>query len=517
MVKEKTENLTPNRSSPDEGQAVRPPVVVVLGHIDHGKTSLLQAIRKIQFTGEKPGGFITQHIGAYQVEKSPSTGPGQARKITFIDTPGHEAFSQMRSRGAKVADIAVLVVDTTQGVQAQTKEVISQAKLTGLPIIVALNKVDKPESNPEKTKQELSKEGVLLESLGGKVPSVLTSAKTGQGIEELLDLILLVADMEGFKADLSKRGEGVVIESFLDSRRGPTATLILTQGTLKTGDILGTFSVFGKVKSLENFRGSPVESALPSDPVIVVGFEGVPRVGENFEVFPDSENARAHLKIFEKKPSAKILTGGEQKVLNLILKTDVLGSLEAVEEVLKKIPQEGVALQILKSEVGQIDEKDVKSARAHPAGGHPALILGFRVKTSPTAKILSEREKVKIMTFEVIYDLIEMVRKFVEKITEPEAARANLGKIKVLVDFWREKNRQIVGGRVIEGEIKKGTKIEILRKEELMGRGKMISLQRNKKDIEIAGEGEEVGILYDGEGKIEKDDVLVIYTEQGKM
>ena len=484
--------------------------MVVLGHIDHGKTSLLQTIRKIQFTGEKPGGFITQHIGAYQIEKD-------GKKITFIDTPGHEAFSVMRSRGAKVADIAILVVDTTQGVQAQTKEVISQTKSVELPIIVALNKVDRSEANPEKTKQELSKEGVLLESLGGEVPSVLTSAKTGQGIRELLELILLVAEMEGLKADLTKRGEGVIIESFLDSQRGPTATLILTQGVLKTGDILGTLSTFGKIKSLENFQGLPVEKVLPSDPAIVIGFENVPKVGENFEVFPDLESARAHLKISEKKEAPRVLeVGKEQKVLNLILKTDVLGSIEAIEEALKRIPQERVILQILKSEVGQINEEDIKLAKAYPVGGYPALILGFRVKINPTAKILAEREKARLMTFEVIYDLVEGVRKFMEKILEPEQLRTDLGKVKVLAKFITEKNRQILGGKVIEGEAKKGAQIEVLRAEELIGRGKLINLQRDKKDTDKAIKGQDCGILFEGDTKIEEGDVLAIYVEERK-
>ena len=491
-------------------------MVVVLGHIDHGKTSLLQAIRKIQFTGEKPGGVITQHIGAYQIAVPTGRQEKDGKKITFIDTPGHEAFSQMRSRGAKVADIAVLVVDTTQGVQAQTKEVISQTKLAGIPIIVALNKIDLPGANPEKTKQELSKENVLLESLGGKVPSVLTSAKTGQGIEELLELILLVAEMEGLKADITKKGEGVVIESFLDSQRGPTATLILTQGVLKTGDVLGTFSTFGKAKSLENFRGFSIEKALPSDPVIVIGFEEVPRVGENFEVFPDLESAKSHLKISEKKEPRRILeASSEQKVLNLILKTDVLGSIEAIEEVLRALPQEKIVLQILKSGVGQINEEDIKLAKAHPAGGYPALILGFRVKINPTAKIFAEREKVKgVMTFEVIYDLVEGVRKFMEKILEPEQIRTDLARVKVLAKFLEEKNRQILGGKVAEGEVKKGVSIEVFRGEELIGRGKLINLQRDKKDVEKVSKGEECGILFEGNIKVEEGDILVVYIEE---
>ena len=483
--------------------------MVVLGHIDHGKTSLLLAIRKMQFTGEKPGGFITQHIGAYQIEKD-------GKKITFIDTPGHEAFSAMRARGAKVADIAILVVDATQGVQAQTKEAISQVKLAKIPIIVALNKIDKPEANPEKVKRELSKEDILVESLGGKIPSVLTSAKTGQGIEELLEMISLVAEMEGLKADISKPAQGLVIESYLDSQRGPTATLILTDGILKKSGILGTFSSFGKVKSLENFQGLSIEKALPSDPVIITGLDNVPKVGENFKAFPDLESAENNLKISQPvKKGAKLLElGPEQKVLNLILKTDVLGSIEAIEEVLKNLPQEKVILRILKSEVGQINESDVKIAKAHPALGYPAVILGFRVKIGPVAQSFAEREKVKIMTFEVIYDLVEEVRKFMERILEPEEIRVELARVKILAIFLAEKNRQIVGGKVMEGEVKKGTSIEVFRSDALIGKGKLINLQRDKKDIDKVIKGQDCGILFEGDTKIEEGDILVVYTEE---
>jgi translation initiation factor IF-2 len=482
------------------GQVCRPPVVVVMGHVDSGKTSILDNIRK-SHVAEKETGGITQHVGAYEVEFS-------GKKITFLDTPGHEAFFQMRSRGAKIADIAILVVDGVEGVEAQTKEVISHIKKAEIPFIVAINKIDKPEADPEKAKRELSRENILVESFGGKIPSVNVSAKTGKGISELLELILLLAEMEGLRTDISKSTEGVVIESYLDNRRGPTATLILQEGILKIGDVIGTPSTFGKIKILEDFRGKPLEIAYPSMPVIVIGFEDVPRVGEKFNFFPDLETAQ---KAIAKKPEIShgvIFIEEGKKVLNLILKTDVLGSVEAISEVLKSLPQEKVILRILEAEVGDINESNVKMAKAAKA-----KILGFRVEVSQDIKNLASRERVKIINFEIIYELVEEIRKQMEKILEPEIVREDLGKMKVLVLFFAEKNRQIIGGKVIDGGFKKGVPIEVFRGEEKVGKGRLISLQKNKKDVEKVIKGDECGILYEGNIKVELGDILVMYQE----
>lgn len=492
MTKKKKENLIN-----------RPPVVVVLGHIDSGKTSLLDQIRKTK-VAEKESGGITQHIGAYQIEKN-------GKKITFIDTPGHEAFSQMRSRGAKTADIAILVIDSAKGVQVQTKEAIDHIKKSQVLPIIAFNKTDRPEADPEKAKGQLEKQEILVESLGGKIPSINVSAKTGQGVEDLLELILLMAEMENLKADISKPAEGVVIESHLDNKRGPIATLILNEGVLKPSNIIATFSTFGKIKSLEDFKGKQVSQALPSDPVVVLGLEQAPRVGEKFKLFNDLEQAKTYTKSPERKTEEIAEIKPEQKVLNLVLKSDVLGSIEAIEEVLKQLPQEKIVLRILKSGVGQINENDVQLAKSSKA-----LVIGFRIKPNSIAKKLAEKEKVRIMNFEIIYDLVEEIRKYMEKILEPEVVRTDLGKLKVLVSFWSEKKRQIVGGRMIEGEIKKGILIEVTRDEEVIDQGRMINLQKNKKDIEKASKGEEVGILYEGEKKIEKGDVLIIFTKERK-
>ena len=485
----------------DKNLIQRPPVVVVLGHVDHGKSSILEAIKDLKITAKESGG-ITQHIGAYEVDH-------QGKKITFIDTPGHEAFSAMRSRGAKVADIAILVIAADEGIKPQTKEAISHIKKTQIPMIVAINKTDKPAADSEKVKRELSSQEILVESMGGKVPCVNVSAKTSQGIDELIEIILLVAEMEDFKGDRSAPAEGVIIESYMDALRGPTATLILQNGVLKQGNILGTASAVGKVKILEDFQGESVEEAVPSAPVVVLGFENVPTVGEKVKIYQNLETVK---KAFEGPPklAPQVLEiGPDKKVLNLILKTDVFGSLEAIEEVLKDLPQEKSVLRILKAEVGEINDSDVKLAI-----GARAKVIGFRVKTNPIAKKLALREKITIINFEVIYELAQAVRNLLEKIIRAETVRTDLGKIKVLVIFKTEKNRQIVGGKVIEGRVKKGASLEVYKNEEKVGKGKIIGLQQDKKEVKEVDKKSECGVLYEGDVKIEEGDVLVAYIEE---
>ena len=492
----------------------RPPVVVVLGHVDHGKSSLLEAIRDFRITSKESGG-ITQHIGAYEVEE-------KGKKITFIDTPGHEAFSAMRARGAEVADIALLVVDAAQSVQPQTKEAVMAIKRAEIPMIVVLNKIDLPTANPEKIKGELSKIDVLVESFGGTIPSVEVSAKDKIGISELLEVITLVADLQDLKAEISSEGhpvpaEGLIIESYMNGSKGPVATAIVKRGILKNKDIIATDLALAKVKHLEDFKGMPIREAHPSQPVIILGFETVPAVGEKFKSYKTVEEAMVEIKSEKAKRtigSTVLESDPNKKVLNIILKGDVFGSLEAIDGMLKSLPQEKAILRILKAEVGEINETDAKLAEMSKA-----IIIGFRVKISPSVMKFMKNDltqRLRIKTFDIIYELIQDVRNSLEKTLEAEITREDVGKLRTILVFWGEKNRQIVGGKITEGELKKGLKIEVFRDDKKVGAGRIINLQRDKKDIDKLSKGDEAGILFEGNVKIEKGDILVAYVEGRK-
>ncbi len=485
----------------------RPPVVVVLGHVDHGKSSLLEAIKDFNITKKESGG-ITQHIGAYEVEH-------HSKKITFIDTPGHEAFSAMRTRGASVADVALLVVDAAQSVQPQTKEAIGAIKKAGIPMIVVLNKIDLPNADPEKIKRELANIDVLVESMGGAIPSVKVSAKEKTGIDELLEMILLVAEMQALVADINAPAEGLVIESYMDKLKGPIATVIVEKGTLRAKDIIATDLAMAKIKSLQDFAGHGIEKALPSQPAVVLGFEKVPGVGEKFKTYQTADQAAAHLKIESQKREVNttvLEAAGDKKIVNIILKGDVFGSIEAIEGMLKSLPQDQVILRILKTEVGDINETDAKLAETAKA-----LIIGFRVKILPEVLQVMRadtQKKVRIKTFDIIYELIQEIRNGMEKSLEAETVRRDVGKIKALIIFFAEKNRQIVGGKITEGEIKKGLKLDVFRADAKIGAGRIINLQRDKKDMDLLKKGDECGILFEGNVKVEKNDILAAYVEE---
>ncbi|MFH1393086.1 MAG: translation initiation factor IF-2 [Patescibacteria group bacterium] len=482
----------------------RPPVVVIMGHVDHGKTKLLDYIRKTTVAEHEAGG-ITQHIGAYEINH-PSTSSRQVRKITFLDTPGHEAFSKLRSRGVKAADIAILVVAADDGVKPQTIEALNYIKEANLPFLVAISKIDKPDANPEKVKKELAENDVLVESWSGKVPSVEISAKEGTNIEQLLDLIELMADMNDFKADPQKPGEGIIIETNMDPRRGIIASLLILDGSLKAGDYVLSGEATGKIKMLEDFLGKPVESASFSSPVLVIGFSKLPLVGEKFitSEIPFSPILKAAAKIggfieksFEAEPDSAA-------VVNVVIKADVQSSVEALKESLEKMG----AIKVLKAEVGNINDSDLRLANMGSA-----IILAFNVKNEPNITI-TEKQKENLISGDIIYDILDQTKIAVEKKLKPKVDIEEIGRISVLANFRQEKNKQIVGGRVISGEILKGVKLEVLRNDAVIGKGKITSLQSDKKDVGKVEVGHETGIGVDfGDPKILAGDTIVFFKK----
>ncbi len=472
-------------------KTTRPPVVAVLGHIDHGKSSLLEAIRDFGITEGESGG-ITQHIGAYQIEEA-----------TFIDTPGHQAFSAMRSRGAQVADIAVLVVAADEGVKDQTEEAINFIKEAEIPMVVAINKMDKEKADPNKVRRQLAECNVELEERGGEIPSVEVSAETGDNVEELLEVISLVAEMEDLKADLSARAEGVIVESHIDSQQGPLATVLLRQGTLEIGDLVGTNTTFGTIKNMQDSQGERLEKIEPSQPALMLGFSEVPQVGEKVSYFESREEAKE----FMEKEETVSRTAGEG--LNLILKADVQGSIEAIEQVLEEIPQERLDLKIIKKKVGDVSETDVKKAQTVGAE-----IIGFRVDVPSQVEQLADRSQVDIKTFDVIYELVEGVQELMKKELGTEINKEELGRVKTLVNFKTDGNRQIVGGKITKGEVNPGDKLEVIRNKEKVGRGKVVNLQQNKRDVDHLTQGEECGILFEGNARIKEGDLLRVYREK---
>lgn len=527
MTKENSQNAASRAAS-------RPPVVVILGHVDHGKTSILDYIRKSKIA-EKESGGITQHIGAYQVTmpgEAPSSRDQRAegsvrstqddfapvgRKITFIDTPGHEAFSAMRSRGAKVADIAILVVAAEESVKPQTKEAIEIILRQKLPLIVAINKMDKPNALPDKVKKELADNNVLVESLGGEVPSVFTSTKTGLGIDELLEMILLIAEMNDFRGEAERPASGVIIESKMDTRRGVTATLLVRSGSLTNKDIIAAESTYGQIKTMEDFLGRPITQAGPSTPILISGFGEVPPVGETWEVRPSIEEARAKIAIKapqekQKRESAEILNIAEgQKVFNFILKADVFGSLEAIREVIKSVPQTEVILRVIKAEVGDITENDLKLAESAKA-----KVYGFRVKCPSNIQELADRRGIKISLSAIIYELIQIIRHDASRFLLPEVIRQKLGQLKILEIFKVNGHQQIIGGKVLSGKIERGALADIFRGKEFIGNGRIVQLQQNKKETAEVGKDRECGLLFESQELVDRGDVLETYKEEKK-
>jgi len=491
----------------------RPPVVTIMGHIDHGKTSLLDYIRQANVV-EKEAGGITQHISAYQVEK-------KGKKITFIDTPGHEAFVAMRARGAQVTDIAVLVIAADDGVKPQTIEAANHAKAAGIPIIVAITKIDKPEANIEKVKQQLPEIGLNPEEWGGKTIVVPVSAKTGEGIDELLEMILLVAEIEGLKANPEGETRAVVLESHKDVGKGPVSSILIQNGSLKTGDVVVAGEVYGKVRLIEDFLGRKIQKALPSQPVLISGLSGLPASGDVLIVVAGEKLAKEIVeeKISERKRKAphrvKIKPvvsevdqkeGEEKTTLRLILKTDVAGTLEAIESSLKAMGDEEIKAEIVAKGIGDISDFDVKMAKA--CRGE---IFGFNVGVSEAARKIAKSQRIKIHLFNVIYDLIDTVHKKLESLIQPQINEVSLGQVKVLAIFKKGKEGSILGGQVISGRVEKGARARVEREGEIIGEVEIIGLKQVKESITEASVGTECGIEVSGSVKFKENDLLEVY------
>lgn len=498
-------------SEPKSTLIPRAPIVAVMGHVDHGKTTLLDAIRKTHVVMGESGG-ITQHIGAYQVKHSGKT-------ITFLDTPGHEAFSEMRARGANVTDIIILVVAADDGVRPQTVEVINRAKFTNTPIIVAINKIDKENANPLKTKQELAEYGVLTEEWGGKTIAVEISAKKNQGINKLLEMILLTAEMENLQANPQGKTLGTVIESNTQLGLGTIATIIIQNGTLKVGDIAVAGAGFGKIKHLEDETGKKLKTAGPSTPVRVAGLTIPPEAGDIFQVVESLETAKLiSAKILKRRRShtfrSENLIKGDtkSKSLNLIIKTDVAGSLEAILQALGKLKNDEVKINIISQGIGEINESDCLMAESTKAS-----IVAFRVKTNPKAINLAKQKHVIISNFEVIYELIENITKAVIALFTPEYEKVIFGKAQIRAIFHTEKTEIIFGGIVTEGELRKNKRINILRNGQIIGKGEILDLQQNKVSTKEVPKNSEFGMKLKSNSKIQVKDELECFEENLKQ
>jgi len=464
----------------------RPPVVVLLGHIDHGKTTLLSKIKEIDLTRKEHGG-ITQHIAAYQI-----------KGITFIDTPGHAAFNQMRSRGAKVADLAILVVAANEGVKPQTQESLKFIQQAKIPFLVALNKIDLPEVILEKAKKNLVDNGINIEGYGGDIVVVPVSAKDGKGINDLLEMILLLAEMNNLKGSPQAELEAIVLESKIDAHRGPLATLLVRNGSLKVNDEIKVEEASGKIKAMFNDRGEKVEQALPSQAVEVLGFHQVPAVGDKVERLKEKPTEK---KVFLKKesPATSAETEDEKKI-KIILKADVEGTLEALKS---NLPED---CQLIKAEVGEVNDSDVLLAATNQAE-----IIAFNVKVSNAIKKLAETEKVKISSYQVIYELLEDLEKKILQFLSPTIEEQVLGKAEILAEF--KMKQRVAGCVVLEGEIKKEDQIHLFRGENLLGNGRFKSLKQGKNDVEVIKKGEEFGAVLSANLDFQIGDVIVSYLK----
>jgi translation initiation factor IF-2 len=476
----------------------RPPIVAVVGHIDHGKSTLLDYIRKSNVADGEAGG-ITQHLSAYEAVHENATGK---HKITFLDTPGHEAFKAMRSRGLEVADVAILVGAAEDGLKPQTVEAIKLIVETNIPYIVALTKIDKPGADIEKAKMSLLEAGVFLEGLGGEVPWVAVSGKTGEGIPELLDLILLAGELEGLTADTLRPGEGLIIEGHLDPKRGNTATLIVQNGKIVTGEYVLSGESFAPVRIMENFLGKKIKEALPGSPVTIVGFSSLPKVGDTWRMVESKKEAESEAltalqanRVKNNAPQTMAPQDGEEErvhvILPLVIKTDVAGTGEAVIHEINKLPQDDrLEVRVVTRAVGSVTEGDVRQAGA---GSVPGIIVGFNVKVEPEARALADRLNVKVEVFSIIYKLAEWLGKEIVERRPLIETEIPTGEARIIKVFSSMKNRYVLGAKIESGQLKVGETIKLIRKEIEVARGEVLGLQSAKQEVKKVETGTEFG------------------------
>ncbi len=495
-----TPKAKPKAAAPKPGEKVlRPPVVTIMGHVDHGKTSLLDYIRKANVAGKEFGG-ITQHIGAYQVQLPEGV-------ITFLDTPGHAAFTNMRARGAQVTDIAILVVAADDGIMPQTIEAIQHIQAANVPMIVAVNKIDKPGANPDRVLQQLTEHNVIAESYGGQTITANVSALTGEGVPELLELILLQAEIMELKADPKGALQGTVIEAKLEKGRGPVATLLIEEGTLKSGDALVVGNTFGRIKAMTDYLGEKMSEAGPSTPVEVLGLNEVPAAGDKIEFYPDERSARIVAEGRVERARAKALTSGGRGLtlrdlrsrmkddgirdLNLIVKADVQGSVEAVKGMLEKVKNEEVEAKIILSGVGQITKADIDLAAASES-----IVVGFNVKPEGEAKKEAEKRKVEIRTYSIIYELIEDIEAAVKGMLAPKFEEQYIGEAEIRLRMSFSKKGVVAGCYITEGKFIRGAKVKVFRGRDMVHEGDLATLKHFKDDVREMSVGQECGMTF---------------------
>jgi len=521
QVTQETESTTQGEA--EAGAQTRPPVVTIMGHVDHGKTSLLDAIRTTDVAGGEAGG-ITQHIGAYKVRVTDSNSPAFGREIVFLDTPGHEAFTRMRARGSKVTDIVVLVVAADDGVMPQTIEAMDHAKAANVPIIVAVNKIDKPDALPDRVKKQLADRGLMPEDWGGTTVFVDVSAKQKTNLNLLMEMICLVADLQDLKAVPDRPATGSVLEAKLDRGRGPVATVLIQNGTLRAGENFVVGNVFGKVRAMFDDRGNALEAAAPATPVEILGLEGLPQAGDQFVVVTDRDKARGISEYREQKAreaalakssrvsleglAEQIKTAG-MKELPIILKGDVQGSVEVLSDLLTKLSNEKVQIKILRTSVGAINEGDVLLASASNA-----IIIGFNVRPERKAQELAEQEKVDVRLHSIIYELQDEIKKAMTGLLEPTIREVHQGRAEVRDTFRIPKVGMVAGCYVLDGVIKRDSEVRLLRDNVVVFKGKVGSLRRFKEDASEVRNGMECGIAIQNYGDVKVGDVIEAYVTE---